>query len=121
MAFMMPVVKKDWEIYPNKPVRSRKSSTNVPPRNKSSSDMFAAGSPTSNEFVPPSVIAYRRSESNEESGDNNHVPTIPKSASTSSFSNFHARLVERIRKISRGSKNCDTEVETVAETGRTSS
>jgi len=117
MAFMMPVVKKDWEIYPNKPVRSRKTSTCSNPRNKSSPDMLSVSPRSPTEFIPPSVTAYQRAESPEETVDVNTdaMPTLAKSASTTSFSNFHVRLVERIRKISRSSKNCEVEGESGAD------
>ncbi|XP_013788286.1 uncharacterized protein LOC106472206 [Limulus polyphemus] len=102
MAFMMPVVKNEFEVYPNgtksprshikKPVKSSRSAP-VTPR--------LSISPGSDAEVHLIRVVSGKSFSTDRSRSSSHnvsgIPT-PKSASHSSLHKFHSHLVDKLRK-----------------------
>lgn len=114
MAFMMPVVKNDWDIY--KSNRSRRSSecnsrsrkvsecsrSECPSLSTSPGSEFIVGSP--HRTIP---IALRHSRNSSRaslqspSKNSSTSSSPPKSGSQSSLNKFHTRLVDKLKRSFR--------------------
>ncbi|XP_022902386.1 uncharacterized protein [Onthophagus taurus] len=123
MAFMMPVVKNDWDIY--KSNRSRRASECSNPRtcrSRKVSECKSEGpslstSPGSDFFSPGhrsvpanmssrqyySRTSSRASENSLQSPNKSVASSPPKSESTSSLNKFHNRLLDKLRRSLRSS------------------
>lgn len=83
MAFMMPVIKNDYNIYPSCP-----SSRNSTPQSSRGSSL--ASSPTA------TSLAFRSSPRSSE------TPGFPKSESQISLHKFHSKVLDKLKKTFRG-------------------
>ncbi|XP_069680939.1 ADP-ribosylation factor-like protein 6-interacting protein 4 [Periplaneta americana] len=126
MAFMMPVVKNDWDIY--KSNRSRRSSecsnpqscrsrkvsecskSEGPSLSTSPGSDFIVGSPA-HRSVPMAMssssrqysrASSRASQSSLQSPSKSASSSPPKSGSQSSLNKFHNRLVDKLKRSLRG-------------------
>jgi len=96
MAFMMPVVKNDWDIY--KSQRPRRSSDKECPGSSSLST-----SPGSDVFSPTHRSSRASLQSpGRKAGAASTAP--PPSGSQSSLHKFHARLVDKLKRSFRASE-----------------
>lgn len=121
MAFMMPVVKNDWDIY--KSNRSRRSSecsngqscrsrkvseckSECPSLSTSPGSDFIVGSPA-HRSVPMNMshgargfsrTSSRTSQSSLQSPSKSVGSSPPKSGSSNSLNKFHTRLVDKLKK-----------------------
>ncbi|KAK9719836.1 hypothetical protein QE152_g22474 [Popillia japonica] len=124
MAFMMPVVKNDWDIY--KSNRSRKTSecsntrscrsrkvseckSEGPSLSTSPGSGFLTNSP-GHRSVPANMsrqyysrTSSRTSESSLQSPCKSVASSPPKSSSTNSLNKFHNRLLDKLKKSLRSS------------------
>ncbi|XP_065345696.1 uncharacterized protein LOC135943177 [Cloeon dipterum] len=122
MAFMMPVVKNDWNIYksqrPSGNRRSSESSRKVS-ESRSSECPSLSTSPGSTDFFSPAhrsaPMAVRTSHSSRASlqspskGSSSASSSPPKSTgSQSSLNKFHSRLVDKLKRSFRSSSSDDT-------------
>ncbi|XP_014242744.1 uncharacterized protein LOC106662853 isoform X2 [Cimex lectularius] len=114
MAFMMPVVKNDYDIY--KSARSRRSSEcSNPCRSRKVSECSKSEGPSSlstspgSDFIgsparsiPISVSRQSRSSRNSQCSLQSPIKSAsnspPKSNSTNSLNKFHNRLVDRLKR-----------------------
>ncbi|KAK7862475.1 hypothetical protein R5R35_001373 [Gryllus longicercus] len=131
MAFMMPVVKNDWDIY--KSNRSRRSSecsnpqscrsrkvsecskSEGPSLSTSPGSDFLVGSPA-HRSVPVQVASASRqysrassraSQSSLQSPTKSTSSSPPKTGSQSSLNKFHSRLVDRLKRSLRSKDPVD--------------
>lgn len=125
MAFMMPVVKNDWDIYKSnrsrkvsecsntRSCRSRKISETLsegPSLSTSPGSGFAVASSVGNRSVPANMSKayYSRSNSRNSQGSlqspcKSTASSPPKSNSTNSLNKFHNRLLDKLRRTLRSS------------------
>lgn len=129
MAFMMPVVKNDWDIYKSNRTRrvsecsnstscrSRKVSeckSEGPSLSTSPGSEFMVGSPT-HRSVPANMssrqysrASSRTSEASLQSPIKSATASPPKSGSQSSLNKFHNRLLDKLKRSLR-SKDSESE------------
>ncbi|XP_035230293.1 uncharacterized protein LOC118202252 [Stegodyphus dumicola] len=86
MAFMMPVVKNDYKIYPTCPSRSGLST----PQTRGSSLSSSPGAASASFMSSP------------RSSQTPAFPNTPKSGSETSLHKFHSKLLDKLRKTFRG-------------------
>ncbi|XP_063230623.1 uncharacterized protein LOC134535447 [Bacillus rossius redtenbacheri] len=105
MAFMMPVVKNDWDIY--KSARSRRSSECSNPqtcRSRKVSECSKSECPSLS-TSPGSDLAVgspaHRSVSLAVASPQSPCASPPKAGSQSSLNKFHSRLVDRLKRSLR--------------------
>lgn len=125
MAFMMPVVKNDWDIYKSnrsrrvsecsnsRSCRSRKVSeckSEGPSLSTSPGSDFLSSSSPGHRSVPANMsrqyysrTSSRTSESSLQSPCKSVSSSPPKSASTNSLNKFHNRLLDKLKKSLRSS------------------
>ncbi|KAL3265827.1 hypothetical protein HHI36_010023 [Cryptolaemus montrouzieri] len=131
MAFMMPVVKNDWDIYKSKrnrrvsecsntsTCRSRKVSeckSEGPSLSTSPGNDFHPPAPSTCKSVPSNMskqnsysrASSRASESSLQSPRKSSTSSPPKIDSSSNLNNFHCRLLDKLKK---SLKNKDSESE----------
>lgn len=126
MAFMMPVVKNDYNIYKSSTGRSRRSSecsnsqscrgsrkvsecskSEGPSLSTSPGSDFIVGSPHRSTALAMSSRYSRNSSRNSNSQSSLQSPTKsnssspPKSVSTSSLNKFHTRVVDKLKRSLR--------------------
>lgn len=125
MAFMMPVVKNDYNIYKSSSGRSRRSSecsnsqscrsrkvsecskSEGPSLSTSPGSDFIVGSPHRSTALAMSSRYSRTSSRNSNSQSSLQSPTKstssspPKSVSTSSLNKFHTRVVDKLKRSLR--------------------
>ncbi|XP_076322340.1 uncharacterized protein LOC143231665 [Tachypleus tridentatus] len=104
MAFMMPVVRSEYEIYPS---RSRRGSTCSQPRSRRGTRTESATpslscSPESDVEERMANIEQLKGESREQQPRCSSQCALeshsPKSASNSSLNKFHSRLVDKLKR-----------------------
>ncbi|CAL1272284.1 unnamed protein product [Larinioides sclopetarius] len=98
MAFMMPVMKNDYNIYPSCP--SSRAGCATPQSRGSSRGSSLSTSPSG---VSSFLSSPRHS----------HTPaytSMPKSESQTSLHKFHSRLLEKLRKTFRGKDSSSDDV-----------
>ncbi|KAF8796217.1 uncharacterized protein LOC129981240 [Argiope bruennichi] len=101
MAFMMPVVKNDYNIYPSCP--SSRAGCGTPQSRGSSLSSSPSG-------VSSFLSSPRHS----------HTPaykSMPKSESQTSLHKFHTRLVEKLRKTFRGKVSSSDDINQASSSG----
>lgn len=143
MAFMMPVVKNDWDIY--KSNRSRRSSecsnpqscrsrkvsecskSEGPSLSTSPGSDFIVGSPA-HRSIPMAMssrqysrTSSRASQSSLQSPSKSTSSSPPKSGSQSSLNKFHNRLVDKLKRSLRGKDPAIPDSSEAVDTMRTSS
>ncbi|XP_064461125.1 uncharacterized protein LOC135371072 [Ornithodoros turicata] len=100
MAFMMPVVKQDYDIYGNASRRSSVSSTSCPgSKSRKNSSSYSPGS------SPESYESKGRRRSRAMSECPTEFPETARSGSKLSWSSFHAALVEKLKPAEPKSKS----------------
>ncbi|CAH0561010.1 unnamed protein product [Brassicogethes aeneus] len=119
MAFMMPVVKNDWDIYKsNRSRRVSECSNTSNCRSRKVSECRSEGpslstspgsdfitSPTHNRSVPANMSSKQYSRANSRTSSNSLQSPIksescspPKNESSTSLNKFHNRLLDKLKK-----------------------
>lgn len=126
MAFMMPVVKNEWNIYntrqrrvsecSNTCNRSRKVSetkSEGPSLSTSPGSEFIVGSPSGNRSVPSNIsrnysrVSSRTSQNSLQSPSKSISSSPPKNGSQTSLNKFHNRLLDKLKRSFK--KDMDSE------------
>lgn len=126
MAFMMPVVRNDYNIY--KDGRSRRTSECTPCRSRKVSECSKSAGPSlstspgtdqygANRRSAPVSVSRQTSRSSRDSLQSpckSSSPSPPKSGSSSSLNKFHTRLVDRLKR----SLKCKDSGESMVSSGK---
>ncbi|XP_067138270.1 uncharacterized protein [Centruroides vittatus] len=109
MAFMMPVVRNDYDIYANRSRRSSTSSSCPPSRRGTHSDSGNTSlscSPGSDVEETLAAISLGSSPRGRKTSQDYQMP---KSASQNSLSKFHSKVVDKLRKKIHSKEETDEE------------